>query len=411
MNLAARRAGETLAAAAVYVGAAKLGFALAFVDGTVSAVWPPTGLSLALVLLFGPRMAVAVVLGEVAANMTNGADLGLSLAFGVGNALEALAARALLRRAGFRPQLDRVRDVFALLGLAAIVSTMVSATVALGAFAVDGLPAAAYWDVWHVWWLGDLTGDLIVAPLLFVLAVARPTLPRGWRAAELGAFVLALAVMFALASRSTVGAGYLALPVLLWGALRFGQLGAASANAALCGAAVVTAATAGSELARVAVAERVLYTQNFVAVAAITTLAVAALIAERRRAEADLRASEARANALADEQGALRRVAEAVARHGEVFWTIAAEAAQLLGGAAARVERRHPHGVVAYWSDGRALNGIEVSAPVFVGGANWGRVTVSGVEPGTCVAERLERFAELAGLAVANAQPDALRVA
>jgi integral membrane sensor domain MASE1 len=404
MSVAARRALETAAAAAVYVGAAKLGFALAFVDGTVSAVWPPTGVSLALVLLFGPRMAVAVVLGEVVANVTNGADLGLSLAFGAGNALEALAARALLLRVGFRPQLDRVRDVFALLGLAAVLSTTVSATVALGAFAIDGLPAAAYWDVWHVWWLGDLTGDLVVAPLLLVLVTARR--PRA--TLEAGAFAVALAAMFALASQSTVGAGYLALPVLLWGALRFGQLGAVAANAALCGAAVLAAATAGSELARVAIAERVLYTQNFVAVAAITTLAVAALIAERRRAEDDLRASEARAQALADEQGALRRVAEAVARDGEVFWTIAAEAAQLLGGAAARVERRHPHGVVAYWGNGRAGNGIEVSAPVLVAGANWGRVTVSGVEPGTCVAERLERFAELAGLAVANAPADSL---
>jgi integral membrane sensor domain MASE1 len=404
MSVAARRACETAAAAAVYVGASKLGFALAFVHGTVSAVWPPTGVSLALVLLFGPRMAIAVVLGEVVANVTNGSPLGLSLAFGVGNALEALAARALLRRAGFRPQLDRVRDVFALLGLAAILSTMVSATVALGAFIVDGLPASAYWDVWHTWWLGDLTGDLIVAPLLLVLATtARPRVTL-----EGGAYAVALAAMFVLAARSTVGAGYLALPVLLWGALRFGQLGAVAANASLCGAAILTAATAGSELARVAVAERVLYTQNFVSVAAITTLAVAALTAERRRAEADLRASEARANALADEQGALRRVAEAVARDGEVFWTIAAEAAKLLGGAAARVERRHPHGIVAYWSEGREDNGIEVSAPVLVAGANWGRVTVSGVEPGTCVARRLERFAELAGLAVANARSDAL---
>lgn len=398
-----RRVGEIVLGAALYVLASKLGFALAFVGGTVSAVWPPTGVALVLVVLFGPRMLLAVVLGEVVANMLNGSNLGLSVAFGTGNALEALAAYLLLRRAGFRPQLDRVRDVFALLVLAAVLSTMVSATVATAAFLVDGLPAAAVWDVWHTWWLGDLTGDLVVAPLGFVVLTTRVNLPRGLghRLEALG-FAAALAAMFVLAGRSSVGAGYLALPVLLWGALRFGQLGATVANATLAGAGILTAATAGSELARVAVAERVLYTQNFVAVAALTTLFIAALLQERARAQEDLSRKEAETARLAAEQHALRRVATAVAREGTpdaIFWTIAAEAGRLLGAATATVERRTPAETVATWTNGGSGSG-ELSAPIVVACELWGHLVVTGV-PADAHA-RLAPFADLAAIAAAR---------
>ncbi len=304
-----------LLAATVYYGAARLGFAISFVHGTVSAVWPPTGLALALVLIGGPRMLPAIFIGELAADVLNGSPPGLSLAFALGSTCEALAGYALLRRARFRPQLDRVRDVFALLGLAALLSTMVSATVATAALLVSGtIDPSELWGTWHVWWLGDVTGDVVLAPLLLVLASTVPSRPSTWRAAELTAFVLALAGLAAVARELTLGIAYLVLPVLIWAALRWRQLGAVCANAVLAGAGIVAAASASSALARVSVIERILFTQNFVVVGAITTLVLAAMIAERDRATRERAALGEITTAIAHEQSH-QQVLAVIAHH------------------------------------------------------------------------------------------------
>jgi integral membrane sensor domain MASE1 len=128
------------AAAALYFGAAQLGFAIAFVHGTVSAVWVPTGLALVFLVLGGRGLWPAIVIGEFVANVAHGTAPLVSLAFGFGDALEAIAGRELLLRAGFRPELARVRDVFALL-LASVTSTVVGATIGtLGLIIGTGVP-------------------------------------------------------------------------------------------------------------------------------------------------------------------------------------------------------------------------------------------------------------------------------
>src|SRR5262245_65946869 len=89
----------------LYFGAAKLGFVAAFAQGNVSSIWPPTGLALAALLLFGPRLWPGIVLGEFLANASAGTPLASAFGMGVGNALEALLGVALLHRVGFRRSL------------------------------------------------------------------------------------------------------------------------------------------------------------------------------------------------------------------------------------------------------------------------------------------------------------------
>src|SRR6185503_16279245 len=147
----------------------KLGLQLASEHPSITAVWPPTGIALAAVFVWGYRLWPGVALGAALANTFTGdappvAVVGIT----IGNTLEALVGVYLLRLARFRPALDRVRDVLALVVLAAGLSTMVSATLGVTSLwigdrieDVGDLPAA-----WRVWWLGDMTGDLLVAPLL-----------------------------------------------------------------------------------------------------------------------------------------------------------------------------------------------------------------------------------------------------
>ena len=438
-----------LAAAGIYFGAARIGFALAFVNGTVSAVWPPTGFALALLLLGGRKLWPAILLGECAADLANGSPLLLSLAFAVGSTCEALAGYGLLQLAGFRSTLDRARDVFALLGLAALCSTLVSATIGTVALLAAGtITIADAWATWHVWWLGDVTGDVIVAPLLLVLATTRIHRIHGWRVAEAGAFTLSLAVLAAVAHQLTLGIAYLVLPVLIWAALRFRQQGAVVANIVLAGVGVIAAAGAGSQLARVSIAQRVLFTQNFVAVGAITTLVLAAVIAERDRAAAALRRSQADAQALMEERAALGEIATAIARETEpeqIFALIAERAARLIGAAGAVVIHADSVAtptVAAAWAregvpffvtgspfpltpssataaalrTGRTARieaassaqlGARMATPIRAGHTIWGTIAAAAATD-AALPDRsdrlLERIADLAGLAIVSAE-------
>jgi diguanylate cyclase (GGDEF)-like protein/putative nucleotidyltransferase with HDIG domain len=448
----ARSVATILAAAAIYFATAKAGFAIAFVHGTVSAVWPPTGVALALLLLGGPRMWPAIFLGEFASDLFNHSPVLACLAFAVGSTCEGLVGYWLLRRVRFSPALDRVRDVFALLVLAGMVSTMVSATVATATLLLSHeIGTSGLWSTWHVWWLGDFTGDVIVAPLLLVLASSRLRMPRGWRLAETAAFVVVLVALAAIAHSVTLGIAYLVLPVLIWAALRFSQVGAVIANAVLASVGVIAAASAGDELTRVSVVERVLFTQNFVIVGAITTLVLAAVISERNRNAAAVRDSEASTRALMRERTVFSRIATAIAGGtppDELFELIAEQVAMLLDAArtiVVRVEDQHSATAVAAWAapnvpfiaagspfqltpesasaralltgrparseedaaDEPGVPGARLAAPIRVGGGLWGTLAVAageGREFPAATEHVLEQLADLASMAIVSAQ-------
>src|SRR5438067_12018688 len=125
---------------AVYFGAAKAGLAFAFANQSVTSIWPPTGIALAAVLIWGYRMWPAIAVGAFLANITTAGPVGSVLAIATGNTLEAVVGAFLLTRvAGFRPSLERVRDVVALVVLAGMASTAISASVGVTSLWTAGL--------------------------------------------------------------------------------------------------------------------------------------------------------------------------------------------------------------------------------------------------------------------------------
>src|SRR3989441_8614695 len=91
--------GMILIVAAVYFLAAKLGLALAFLNASVSPVWPPTGVAIAVVLWLGYRTAPGVFLGALLANyLLTDVSVATATGISIGNTLEALTAVYLLRR-------------------------------------------------------------------------------------------------------------------------------------------------------------------------------------------------------------------------------------------------------------------------------------------------------------------------
>src|SRR5436853_6801570 len=88
-----------LTVAAVYFLAAKLGLSLAFLNASVSPVWPPTGVAIAIVVWLGYRAVPGVFLGALLADslLTN-VQVAPTLGIAIGNTLEAITAVYLLTR-------------------------------------------------------------------------------------------------------------------------------------------------------------------------------------------------------------------------------------------------------------------------------------------------------------------------
>jgi integral membrane sensor domain MASE1 len=260
---------------------------LAFETGSVTAVWPPTGIALAAVLLWGYRVWPGVALGAFLANSWTGVPVYAVALISTGNTLEALGGAYLLRRlADFRPSLERVRDVLALVGLAGVVSTMISATIGVGALlAASQISADEIGSVWRTWWLGDLGGDLVVAPVLLVAATHWPFRRAPGRLLEAVAFVAALVAVSLLVFSTSTPLIYLIFPLVIWAGLRFWQPGAAATSVIVAAIAIPFTESDMGPFAGHPPDERLLFAQTFVGVVGLTALVLAAVITERRQVE------------------------------------------------------------------------------------------------------------------------------
>jgi signal transduction histidine kinase len=298
----------------LYIGAAKVGIDLSVAHGVITPVWAPTGIALAALVLFGRRLWPAVAIGALVANATSGASLGEAAAIAGGNTLEAVVGATLLAQVGFRPALDRVRDVFALIVLGAVVSTTVSATNGVTTLWLSGdVAASAYASEWLLWWVGDAMGDLVVAPLLLVWLTAAPWKLERTRAVE-GLALLALLV----ASSVLVFLGglwrypHLLFPLLVWAPLRFRQAGAVTGNFVVAAIAIAGAVNGTTPIGTGSTTAVVQLLEGLLAALTVTTLLLGAVLSERAAAKTELEGI-----------GASLAEAQTVARIGSWEWSIA----------------------------------------------------------------------------------------
>ena len=171
---------KILILAVVYHLAARLGLKMAYVQINTSPVWPPAGIALAALLLFGYNLWPGISLGVLLGSLLTGAPLNLALGMALGNTLEALAGAFCLRRlVDFHTAIDRIQDVIGL-ALFSGVSATISATIGAMTLMLTGLGA---WQglraIWFTWWIGDLLGALVVAPVLLVWSTSPPFQARG----------------------------------------------------------------------------------------------------------------------------------------------------------------------------------------------------------------------------------------
>ncbi|WP_436739534.1 MASE1 domain-containing protein [Streptomyces sp. BBFR102] len=281
---ALRLATLILAVALAYYGAGRLGLLRQVVieGATVTPLWLPSGVALAALFTFGPRIAPGIALGMLAVTSTISPVTAFSVLTAVGNTLAPLTSWYLLRLVGFRPSLERLRDGLALVFLGALGGMTVSAAAGTGTLLATGkISPVDVWPVWAAWWAGDALGVLVVVPLLVVLV--RPRLPRdALGRTELLGLLAVTGTLTSVAIYSPLDLLFLAFPLLIWAALRFELTGSAPAALIVAVLAVTAAVDEEGPFAGRGVGSVMLNLQAFNVSVALTGLLLSSLMTERR---------------------------------------------------------------------------------------------------------------------------------
>jgi len=280
----------------IYFISAKLGLKLAFVNASATAIWPPTGIAIAAFLLFGEDIWPAIFLGAFLTNITTAGTIITSIIIASGNTLEGLIGAYLVNKyAGGTQVFDRVRNIFLFTIFAAFLATLLSATIGVTGLTLAGFSDwGSYISVWQTWWFGDASGALIIAPLI-ILWMTKPF--SHWRLPSeiLETLIFLAVVMFTgvVVFSGVLAYPYLCIPVLMWIAFRFGQRAGVTGVFLLSIIAVWYTVHGFGPYAREAVSinQSLVLVQFFLGTVAVTTLILAALVAEKRRTQERLNSS------------------------------------------------------------------------------------------------------------------------
>jgi signal transduction histidine kinase len=282
--------------AVIYFAVGKFGLMLASLHASASPVWPSAGIALAATLLFGYRVWPAIFIGAFLVNVTTAGNVATSFAIAIGNTLEALAGAWLVNQlAGGKEFCDRPQGVFKF-ALAAGISTIISPAFGVTSLALAGFANwTNYGAIWLTWWLGDATGDLVFTPLVLLWTGASKRRWNKKEAAEVGTLLLLLVLLSSIVfggwleiSSRNYPIAFICGPVVIWMAFRFTQRETATGIFILSAIAVWGTLRGFGPFVGETENQSLLALQSWIAVLAITAMALSAGMAERRRIEKEL---------------------------------------------------------------------------------------------------------------------------
>jgi CHASE1-domain containing sensor protein len=186
----------------------RLGLLLSLPPGYATAVFPPAGIALASLLVYGDRVWAGIWLGSFCVYLSLLVDLGesgalkltaMAAAIATGSSVQAVSGAWLVRRfVGFPHPLDTERAVVTFLGLGGPLSCGIAATVGASTLWLAGLvPGASFFETWCTFWVGDTIGVLIFAPLVLIaIGVPREIWKPRCLSVGVPVAVLCIAVVF-----------------------------------------------------------------------------------------------------------------------------------------------------------------------------------------------------------------------
>jgi signal transduction histidine kinase len=262
---------------------ARVSLNLALVHGQVTPIWPPTGIALVAILVFGRRVWPAIFAGALGVNLPIGPSALGAVFIAAGDTLAPLVAAELLRRVDFRLELDRLRDAAAIIGLGALVGMAISATIGTSVLVLSGTVSTTdFLPTWAVWWTGDAMGVLLVAPFLLGLLPRAPGPALTWRSgAELGALLIGIGLATFALFQNRLRLEYLVFPLIMVAAWRFRLRGAAPAALVASGVAVWSAVHGSGPFATETVVQKMITLQVFNVCVALTSFVLASFASMR----------------------------------------------------------------------------------------------------------------------------------
>ena len=283
--------------AGAYFVTGRFGLSLAFEPEQVTLIWPPAGIAVAALILFGRKMWPAIFIGAFAVNITQNEPFFVAFMIACGNTMAGLSAEYLIRRvvSDFHPTLYRMKGFVAFVLCGALAASVVSATIGSASLAAGGLIEwSEYVHTWVTWWIGDSVGILIVGSLLLTLSKPKEAFSFAREIPRLAEFLLSTALLVGLMSYAFVGpvtgakgfVTFLIFPFLIYAASRFN-----SAVTSLWLFLITSIALLGTfEIFRVEgvpdnLESRILILQYFMGIVAVTSMALAAAISEKRSAQ------------------------------------------------------------------------------------------------------------------------------
>ncbi len=296
-----------LCLAFAYYGLAELSRNLASTPQNVTPIWPPDGLASAAVLLCGYWVLPGVFLGSLISNVyafldfSSWGSLSLSslgvLTIATGTMMgTCLGVFSLKRLSQNNYPFSHVRGVFLFVMLTGALGPSVNAFFGATALSFSHkIDWAAWGPVWLVWWISNVTGILILMPLIVsweqLFKLRRFRLLKSIRYLKVleGLYLLGLlSAISTLAFKYGQPIEYMLIPLLLWATFRFGQAGVTLGNFIVSAVAVIATVRGIGSFASSDLNESLGLLQSFIAVIVLTTLMLGAVLAERTKAESNL---------------------------------------------------------------------------------------------------------------------------
>jgi signal transduction histidine kinase len=285
--------GKSLILFSAYFITARLGISVGAVSRFATLVWFPSGIAMATLLLFGYSLWPAILLGALIFNFINGAPLLVAIGIGIGNTLETLFGAFILNRYKFSYSLDHLRDVLLVVLIAMPVGAFISATIGVSSLTLGQVIAlSSYAPTWEAWWIGDMISILILMPFFLTWSTWRCTKISTPRIAEMGSLTVFIIVVGLVAflgliqiNQRDYALTYLAFPPLIWAALRFGPRGTITALVTLSGIAIVGTVRGAVSFSSGNLNQNLLLLQCFMGIIAITSMILAAVVAEQKTLE------------------------------------------------------------------------------------------------------------------------------
>lgn len=303
-----------------------VGLSLAIPPGYATAVWPPSGMALAAILMWGPRVWPGIAIGSLLVNIgvavttsTTGFTLLsvlVAVSIAAGSTVQALAcAGAVERWVGVDKLFETGPATLAFTGIA-VVCCLIASSWGVATLNVAGVVEPAdFLSSWQTWWLGDLIGVIVFAPVFLTWRQSLQIGRKPWRIGESIASFTLLAVTTTIVfaapppgQSTATPLTFLPLPALVWIAFRFRPAGVALGVCLLSGIAIAATASGTGPFGGVKTSESLLMLQAFVGLTAVMGLAIAAAVTGHRQYEHDLKnfSVEMEQLALTDELTGLR---------------------------------------------------------------------------------------------------------